>query len=49
VPATTVLSDGLTLVPFVGAEAGVVGVSSSAFAVAVLVGVTVVTSTLEKV
>jgi hypothetical protein len=37
------------LVPFVDAEAVVVGVSSSAFAVAVLLGVTVVTSPFGKV
>jgi len=47
--AATVFSDWLALVPFVGAEVGVVGISSSGLAVAVLVGVTVVTSPFGKV
>jgi hypothetical protein len=49
VPAATVPSDWLALVPFVDTEAGAVGVPSSAFAVAVPVGVKVVTSPLAKV
>jgi hypothetical protein len=49
VPAATVFSDWLALVPFVDGEVGAVVVSSPGLAVAVLVGVTVVTSPFGKV